>query len=261
MANRPAGMLSEAEIERLATLEATDETRDVISEMELCLQQVRSGNLDRRQAALKALQNASNLRLKTRAANIPGLHPLTHRMEDYLVGIERLDDGNVDDLQRFIDRIAAVIEGEHVPADDVAIVVRSLPAKKAFDVNEVTITEIEMTLVMPQRSAARVVERELANCGYRVSTVLDAFEALELIVDTRPDLVITAMVMPRLTGVDLACALRAMPSTHNIAVAVLTSLDPHHADLAALPMNVGLIRRGPQFGDDLAMVLQRFGIT
>src|SRR3546814_13927980 len=107
---------------------------------------------------------------------------------------------------------------------------------------------------MPQRSAARVVERELAACGYRVSTVLDPFEALELILDTRPDLVLTAMVMPRLTGVDLACALSAMPATRDIPIAVLTSLEPNHPDLSALPMGAGLIRRGPRFGDDLAPV-------
>src|SRR3546814_19867409 len=111
---------------------------------------------------------------------------------------------------------------------------------------------------MPQRSAARVVERELAACGYRVSTVLDPFEALELILDTRPDLVLTAMVMPRLTGVDLACALSAMPATRDIPTAVLTSLEPNHPDLSALPLGAGLIRRGPRFGDDLAPVLARF---
>ena len=89
----------------------------------------------------------------------------------------------------------------------------------------------------------------------------DTIEALELILETKPDLVITAQVMPRMSGVDLACALAAMPATRGIPVALLTSLDPDHPDLRALPMNVGLIRRGKQFGDDLADVLQRFHIT
>ena len=95
----------------------------------------------------------------------------------------------------------------------------------------------------------------------RVATVLNPIEALELILETKPDLVITAQVLPRMSGVDLACALAAMPATKGIPVALLTSLDPDHPDLRALPMNVGLIRRGKQFGDDLADVLQRFHIT
>ena len=74
-------------------------------------------------------------------------------------------------------------------------------------------------------------------------------------------MVITAQVMPRVTGVDLACALAAMPTTKDIPVALLTSLESNHPDLAALPVNVGLIRRGVSFGDDLAHVLERFKIT
>src|SRR3546814_17709079 len=93
------------------------------------------------------------------------------------------------------------------------------------------------------RSGAKVVGRGVAACGYRSSTGLNPSEALELILETRPDLVITAQVMPRMSGVDLACALAAMPATTAIPVALLTSLDPDHADLRALPMNVGQIGR------------------
>src|SRR3546814_20923481 len=112
----------------------------------------------------------------------------------------------------------------------------------------------DVTLVLPQRSAAKVVGRELAACGYRVSTVLNPIEALELILETKPDLVITTQVMPRMSGVDLTCALAAMPATKAIPVALLTSLDPDYADLRALPMSVGLFRRGTPFGDYLAAV-------
>ena len=41
----------------------------------------------------------------------------------------------------------------------------------------------------------------------------------------------------------------------------MTSLEPDHADLKPLPINTGIIRRGANFGDDLATVLERFGIT
>jgi CheY-like chemotaxis protein len=261
MASDPIALPSEEELERLAEQEVIDEARDVVADLELQLQAVRSGGADQAQAIKALLQAASNLRLKARSVAIPGLGPLTHRLEDYLGGIRRIEDQHVIDLLTFADRIGAVLDGDAVPPADVPSVVRELPRKKSFDVSEVMVVEVDVTVVLPQRTAARVVERELAACGYRVSTVLDPFEALELIVETRPDLVITGMVMPRLTGTDLACALAAMPSTRSIPVAVLTGLQPGHPDLAALPMNTGLIRRGPQFGDDLAHVLQRFEIT
>ena len=79
--------------------------------------------------------------------------------------------------------------------------------------------------------------------------------------ETRPDLVITTMVMPRMSGVDLACCVAAIPATRTTPVALLTSLDRDHPDLAALPIGAGLIRRGPHFGNDLAVILERFDIT
>lgn len=252
---------SEAEVDKQAEAELRDEARDVLASLDLRLQQVRTGNLDAGRAAQLLLHNAADLRIKARGVNLAALGPLTHRLEDYLISLERLEPHHINDLQTFADRIAAVLDGETVEIEAVASVVRDLPPKPTFDLAEVTVSKVEVMLVMPQRSAARVVEREFAACGYRVSTVLDPIQALELIVETRPDLVVTAMVLPRLSGVDLACALAAMPATHDIPVALLTSLEPGHADLAHLPMATGLIRRGPQFGDDLARVLERFEIT
>ncbi|NNG04346.1 MAG: response regulator, partial [Inquilinus sp.] len=209
----------------------------------------------------KLYQDASILRLKARTVSIGGLGPLTHRLEEYLAGIESIDGQKADDLQTFADRIADVLDGKWTEPREVAGVVRDLPTHWAFEVGDVEIAQVEITLVMPQRSAARVVERELAACGYRVSVVLDPFEAIGLINETRPDLVITAQVMPRLSGVDLACALSAMPATRDVPVALLTSLERGHPDLTALPMGAGVIRRGPSFGEDLANVLERFEIT
>lgn len=255
------GLLSEEEIDRIAEDEVLGEARDVLAGLDIRLQQVRTGDLDRADAARTLLQDASNLHLKARSVSLTGLAPLTHRLEDYLSALKTLEDKHIDDLQTIADRIAAVLDGEDVAVEAVAEVMRSMPHKPVFDVDDITFSEVEVMLVMPQRSAAKIVARELAACGYRVSTVLDPMDALALAVSLKPDLVITGMVMPRLSGVDLACALTAMPATRKIPVALLTSLERGHADLADLPMSCGLIRRGNQFGDDLAMVLDRFGIT
>src|SRR3546814_16655260 len=115
----------------------------------------------------------------------------------------------------------------------------------------------DVTLVLPQRSAAKVVGRELAACGYRVSTVLNPIEALELILETKPALVITTQVMPRLSGVDITCALAAMPATKAIPVDLLPRIDPDHAAPRALPLTVGPIPRGPPLCADLADGLPR----
>ncbi|OUR76212.1 hypothetical protein A9Q83_15520 [Alphaproteobacteria bacterium 46_93_T64] len=254
-------VLTEAELEAQYEGEALDEARDVVASLELRMQQIRGGTLSPEDAAMQLAQDASNLRIKAKAVNLPGLTPLSHRLDEYLAQATQITTQNLKDLQLFSDRISSILDGEVIPEENIAEVIRSLPHKSTFDVADVTITDTEVTLVLPQRTAARVVERELAACGYRVSTVLDPIEAFQIVLETKPDLVITTAVMPRLSGIDFACALAAMPATKQIPVAVLTSLEPNHPDLKALPMNVGIIRRGPQFGSDLADTLQRFNIT
>ncbi|MGD1878408.1 MAG: PleD family two-component system response regulator [Kiloniellaceae bacterium] len=255
------GLISEEEVDSQLESEVIDEARDLVSNLELRVQQVKNGVLNPKDAAKILAQESANLRMKARAVNLVGFGPLTHRLDEYLTGIDSVETKHANDLIAFADRISAVLDGEKVDADKVAEVLRELPQQNTFNVEDVTVMDKDVTLVLPQRSAAKIVGRELAACGYRCSNVLNPIEALELILETRPDLVITAQVMPRMSGVDLACALAAMPATRRIPVALLTSLDPDHPDLTPLPMNVGLIRRGAQFGDDLADVLQRFHIT
>jgi hypothetical protein len=190
-------LLSEEELDQQAEQELLDEARDVIEGLELRLQELRTGSLDAEEAARLLKQDISNLRLKCRSVAVPGLGALTHRLDDYLSNLSTIELQHIGDLQTFGDRIGRLLDGEEVGEAEIAAVVRDLPANTGFDVGEVTITDVEATLIVPQRSAARVVARELAACGYRVSTVLDPIEALELILETRPDFVITSMVMPR----------------------------------------------------------------
>jgi hypothetical protein len=74
-------------------------------------------------------------------------------------------------------------------------------------------------------------------------------------------MVIASMELGVLSGVDLGCALAAMPAAQGIPYALFTSYSWGHAKLAGLPPRASVIRKGPQFGDDLAETLARFGIT
>ncbi|WP_138380422.1 response regulator [Luteithermobacter gelatinilyticus] len=254
-------VLSEKEVEKLHEGEALDEARDVAGSLEIRINQVLCGELKGEEARNLLAQDASNLRLKVKVVKLPGLSSICQRLDDYLWNIDDITDQNVRDIQQFADKILGLLDGPTEPKIDVAAEIRNLPHHTTFDVSEVKKIDKEVTLVLPQKSAARLVGRELTECGYRVTTVLDSLEAFEIILESRPDLVITTAVMPRLSGIDLACALKAMPTTRDVAVALLTSMDLNHPDLRALPMTVGIIRRGENFGADLAEVLQRFGIT
>ncbi len=247
--------------EALYVSEALDEARVVAGNLELRLTQMISCDISKEKAISSMIKDSSSLRMKVKAVNLPGLTAICQRLDDYLWHIDSVSMQNITDLLVFSEKITKVLEGSINLVDDVANEIRTLPHHVTFEVADVKVVTKEVTLVLPMKAAAKVVERELVECGYRVTTVLDSLQAFEIILDTRPDLVICSAVLPRLSGIDLVCALRAMPATADVHVAILTSLPLNHPDLRNLPMNVGIIRRGEDFGSDLADVLQRYNIT
>ena len=78
---------------------------------------------------------------------------------------------------------------------------------------------------------------------------------------TRPDMVIASMELSEMTGIDLSCAFAAMPQTHAMPFALLTSYSWGNPALDRLPPRAALLRKGKEFGGDLAEALARFRIT
>jgi len=68
-----------------------------------------------------------------------------------------------------------------------------------------------------------VVSLKLRNAGYEVMTASDGEEALELITQNLPDLVITDLQMPYMTGLELCQALKKNAATANIPALMLTA--------------------------------------
>lgn len=60
--------------------------------------------------------------------------------------------------------------------------------------------------------------------GYQVDTVVDGVEAVEAIARTPPDLVLSDVLMPRMTGFELCRHLKGDPDTRLIPVVLVTSL-------------------------------------
>lgn len=68
-----------------------------------------------------------------------------------------------------------------------------------------------------------VLAMKLRNAGYRALTAADGEEGFETARQARPDLIITDMWMPYMTGAELCAKLHSTPSTHEIPVLVLTA--------------------------------------
>lgn len=251
-------------MERQIEIEFLDEARDTANSLDVLLGNVRSKDTPAATALADLRRAFVNLQTRSKGLDQPIISIVAYRALEYLSDLKDLSPAQIEDLQKFIDRVRAVADGESIASVDVAPqVVRELPAKRAadFDVGDVRQLNIEAMVIAPDRSTQRLVGRELAACGYRVSTEKQSLRGLELVARTRPDFVIVSAVLDELSGVDFASAVAAMPSTRQIPVALLTSYSWGHPSLNELPTRVAIIRKGGSFGNDLAEFLARFSIT
>lgn len=204
--------------------------------------------------------------LKSIAASfdMTALKALCHRFEDYVFDLKTLSGGTMDNIQFFTDRMAetldAFVNGREV---DVGALMRRLPAKgvsAGFDVTDVTVQDVEVMLVMEPSTVTKIVTRELVECGYRIINVASTIDALSLIPSMKPDAVVVSRVMPELSGVDLAAALKAMPTTRSMPVALISSSKSDDRHLKDLPKDVPVLHKGTRFGDDVADVFVKLGL-
>lgn len=186
---------------------------------------------------------------------------VAHRFEDFLADVTNPTADHIADMQKFVDTLGDLVDGTvNERKVNVAEFVRALPSRRSQDFGDVASQDIEVFVVMPDDAVSRHVMRELQACGYRVTREGNSFKAIEIAAMMRPDLVIVTGVLDALSGVDLVSAFRAMPSTGDIPVALITADTRDEAIADGLPDSVPVIRKGTDFGDDLTDALSAVGI-
>lgn len=85
--------------------------------------------------------------------------------------------------------------------------------------------------------------------GYAVVSAHDGEEALAVAVKERPDLIISDVMMPKISGFDMLDILRSTPETANIKVIMMTALSSEDQRV-----------RGENLGADRYLVKSQVGI-
>lgn len=250
------------DLDREIEAEFRDDAAQALARIEVALENARSGAVGGAETAHALRQMVRTLNAQAPVGVLPGARLVLQRMDAYLGPLADLTPAHLDDVRAFSDRLEDALEGRLEGADATARMVRELPIKRNFDIDfEVVIPRpVEVLLILRDRAGAHLVERELAACGLRSTNVRIPFDAFEQAYRARPDLIIAGQEIGEMTGVDLACAFAAMPHTRNIPFALLTSYEWGHPALNDLPTRAALLKKGPSFGDDLALALSRFGI-
>ena len=128
-------------------------------------------------------------------------------------------------------------------------------------------------LITEQPQGAELLEAFLSETPHETRTVGNGEEALKVVAEWKPDLVLLDIMMPRLSGFEVCRAIRANPATRNIGVIMVTALD-QHADIdravdvgtddfltkpihkAELLLRVRAMLRARQQGGDLPRTLE-----
>lgn len=75
------------------------------------------------------------------------------------------------------------------------------------------------------KSELQLISHYLEQAGYSVTTAENGIEALKKIKVDRPDAIVTDLVMPELTGLELCRKLKKDPATADIPVIACTTKD------------------------------------
>ena len=231
------------------------ELGESLEELEILTANMRSEVVGPTEGMAVLRSHSAKLQQASHWAHQPLVDLTLRRLENYITDLDQPTEYQMDDIDAFFDVIRGILDGEIDQGSDQAEFVRSLPARLPAQIEDVEHLNVEVLVVDTQKSTARIFARELWNCGYRVATAYSFFEALELSVRTRPDLVISSAVLDQLSGADLARAVRAISTTRETPFAVLTSFDADHETLQNLPEATAILRKDSHFGKDLADAL------
>ena len=82
----------------------------------------------------------------------------------------------------------------------------------------------KIMLVEDDKSLRDIYNIRLAAEGYTTALASDGEEALSVVVQEKPDLIIADVMMPKISGFDMLDILRSQPETKNIKVIMMTAL-------------------------------------
>ena len=87
------------------------------------------------------------------------------------------------------------------------------------------ISGVKVMVIDDSKTIRRTAENLLSKAGCEVITATDGFEALGIIADTRPDVIIVDIMMPRLDGYQTCALIKNNDEFKNTPVIMLSSKD------------------------------------
>lgn len=97
----------------------------------------------------------------------------------------------------------------------------------------------------------------LRQCGFAVQTVTDGEAAVQMAWESRPDVIVLDLSMPRVDGITATRRIKEHPRTRHIPVIVVTGFPHQEAQREALAAGADVFLRKPCLPEDLGQHVQR----
>ncbi len=105
-------------------------------------------------------------------------------------------------------------------------------------------------------SEMKLISYYLQESGYSVISAVSAKEALTKVIDQKPDVIITDVVMPGMSGFELCRSLKKHPKTEKVPIIICTSKNQEIDRLWAMRQGANAYLTKPFTRDDLLRVVK-----
>ena len=99
--------------------------------------------------------------------------------------------------------------------------------------------EPKVLIVDDESFIINLLKNGLTENGFEVITAENGFEAILAVEEQQPDVVITDIMMPRLTGLEFLKALKNNPATADVPVFLISAMD--QADMVQQGLDMGAV--------------------
>jgi signal transduction histidine kinase/CheY-like chemotaxis protein len=119
-------------------------------------------------------------------------------------------------------------------------------------------TRPRLLLIDDDQTVHALLDEELARLGYTIESAFTGESGVQAARDTSPDLIILDLMMPGMSGFEVAGALKEWPETANIPILVLTSKEISADDRRELQSKVtSFVQKGKSVREQLVREIRR----
>jgi chemotaxis protein histidine kinase CheA len=150
-------------------------------------------------------------------------------------------------------------DGSVAPVVDLAELVGQSESLGYIEQAHVTASSLPSAVVVDDSlSVRRSMQQLLSDSGYEVRTARDGLEAVELLRERAPDILLVDLEMPRMNGLELTAFARNFDATRNTPVIMITSRTTERHKELANEAGVDHVLTKPYQDDELLDLIQHY---